>query len=221
MSKPSIMLDAGHGGEDFGAVGPSGLREKDVALAVVLALGATLTGMGADVYYTRKSDVYVGLTDRATKANEMGVDRFLSIHCNSAKVPASGFEVFTTPGQTRSDAFATRAFLEFGAEFPTMAKRVDSTDGDVDKESNFVVLRKTVMPAILFELEFIHTPAGEAFLRDPLMTARCVTALARAVVADLSIDRVSKPASPVPALPSVKSELRRLVTELSTLAERA
>ena len=78
----SIMLDAGHGGRDPGAV-YNGRQEKDDTLALTLAIGEILQGRGIDVLYTRTTDVYESPYQKAMEANEAGVDFFVSIHRNS------------------------------------------------------------------------------------------------------------------------------------------
>ena len=183
MSKPKIMIDAGHGGHDSGAVGPNGLREKDVALAVAMLLGAQLVG-DFEVNYTRRDDTFIELHRRAMIVNDWQADVFLSIHCNSGPPgQGSGFEVFTSIGQTPSDRFATDLFDAFGAEFPTKARRVDMRDGDPDKEAGFAVIRLTHMRAALMELEFIHTTAGENWLRSQTNQMACARALATCAAA--------------------------------------
>ena len=91
-----IALDPGHGGEDFGAVGVSGLLEKDVVLDVAFKLQALIESqLHAIVILTRKSDVFVPLQRRMEMANEAGASVFLSIHCNSSEKPgAKGFEIY-------------------------------------------------------------------------------------------------------------------------------
>ncbi len=231
MTQPhSITLDPGHGGKDSGAVGPSGLREKDVVLNVTTRLALMLRAAGIAVKETRMDDRFLELRERADIANKAGTDLFLSVHCNSGEPgKGEGFEVFTTPGNTGSDRFATKLFLEYAKAFPGKRKRVDTADGDVDKEANFAVLRQSDMPAALFELEFIHTAAGEAFLRDPANQERMAEALCDGVLACFGMtgpgpgaeasERMAVAAARV--LPAVKSELRRLATELNNLADRA
>lgn len=178
---PKVCIDAGHGGHDSGAVGPRGLREKDVTLNVALMMGAALAGK-CHVIYTRQTDVFLTLTERAQIANRGKADVFISIHCNAGpKGLGTGFEVWTSKGQTASDWLATDLFVVYAEDFPGLAKRMDMSDGDVDKESPFTVLVKTNMAAALFELEFIHTEAGEAWLEDPKNRARAAGALARGV----------------------------------------
>ncbi len=78
----SIMLDAGHGGKDPGAV-YQGRQEKDDTLKLTLAVGEILQNRGLDVEYTRTTDVYETPTQKAREANAAGVDYFVSIHRNS------------------------------------------------------------------------------------------------------------------------------------------
>ena len=90
-----VVLDAGHGGEDPGALGPGGTREKDVALDVVQRAGRVLLAKGVEVVLTRSDDTFVPLEERAARANAADADLFLSVHCNAAEnTTAKGFEVY-------------------------------------------------------------------------------------------------------------------------------
>ena len=81
-----IVIDAGHGGHDTGSIGQSGLREKEVSLAIAQRLGDLLEErLGAGVIYTRTSDEFVPLEERTRIANSEQADLFVSIHCNSAR----------------------------------------------------------------------------------------------------------------------------------------
>lgn len=93
---PKIVLDPGHGGEDFGAVGVGGLLEKDVTLAVALQLEALLKQrLGARVQLTRRSDIFIPLSERTAMANQLEADLFVSLHTNaSVKKNLTGFETF-------------------------------------------------------------------------------------------------------------------------------
>lgn len=83
-----VVIDAGHGGNDPGAVGKN-TKEKDVALSVALKLGSYIEKNFKDVkvIYTRKTDVFIELYKRAEIANKANADLFISIHCNSAENP--------------------------------------------------------------------------------------------------------------------------------------
>ncbi len=80
-----VAIDAGHGGNDPGALGPSGLKEKDVTLAVAHKLAPILARLGIQVTLTRDDDRFVTLEERTARANAFGADLFVSIHCNAAE----------------------------------------------------------------------------------------------------------------------------------------
>ncbi|WPY97112.1 N-acetylmuramoyl-L-alanine amidase [Christiangramia sp. OXR-203] len=89
-----VVLDAGHGGKDPGNMG-NGFKEKDIALSIILKIGAELEKYkNIKVVYTRKSDVFVELFERGRIANEANADLFVSVHCNSHNSQASGTETF-------------------------------------------------------------------------------------------------------------------------------
>jgi len=91
-----VVLDAGHGGHDPGNIGIKKVKEKDVALKIVLQVGKLLEkNSNIKVVYTRKTDVFVNLWERGDIANKMDADLFVSIHCNSwyTQVP-NGIETY-------------------------------------------------------------------------------------------------------------------------------
>jgi N-acetylmuramoyl-L-alanine amidase len=81
----TVVIDAGHGGEDEGARGPTGLLEKDLVLEVARGLAANLRRAGVRVVMTRESDVFVPLEDRTHIANDARADLFISVHANAAR----------------------------------------------------------------------------------------------------------------------------------------
>jgi len=101
-----IVIDAGHGGKDPGALGVAKTKEKDITLGVALKLGRLLEKnlKGVRVVYTRKTDSFIELYRRAQIANEAGGKLFVSIHCNSMERKpsrANGFEIYLLrPGKT-------------------------------------------------------------------------------------------------------------------------
>lgn len=157
-TKLLIAFDAAHGGRDPGAVGPSGLLEKEVTLPVAQHAARYARGW-ADVVQTRRGDHYVSLRERCRIANERGVMAFVSIHCNSAKRrTAKGIETWHFRGSERGLALADEEQDAITAAFPRRPDRGV-------KGAGFYVLRNTRMPAALCELGFISTEEGEAFLR--------------------------------------------------------
>ncbi|MCM2357361.1 MAG: N-acetylmuramoyl-L-alanine amidase [Geobacteraceae bacterium] len=91
-----IVVDAGHGGHDPGAIGAGGTREKDVVLQIALKLAAMLRAeLGLDVVLTRSTDVFLELQERTAIANQVGADLFVSIHANaSLNRGAMGMETY-------------------------------------------------------------------------------------------------------------------------------
>jgi len=103
-----VALDPGHGGEDPGAIGPSGLREKDVVLAVALQLRDRLNELpGMRAMLTRDADFFVPLQDRVRKARRVQADLFVSIHADAFFTPeARGASVFALSSGAASSATA-------------------------------------------------------------------------------------------------------------------
>ena len=113
-----VVIDAGHGGNDAGTRGSSGLLEKDVTLDVATRLGRLLQErLGSEVVYTRNDDSYVGLQERTQIANEHKADLFLSIHANSSpfKVVA-GVETYYLNFTTSKTALDLAAKENAGSE---------------------------------------------------------------------------------------------------------
>jgi len=93
-----IVIDAGHGGHDPGAIGLSGTREKDVVLDIVRRLERRLGGNGLEIVMTRETDRFVPLADRIGLANRRQADLFISIHANANRSrKLSGLEVYYLP----------------------------------------------------------------------------------------------------------------------------
>jgi N-acetylmuramoyl-L-alanine amidase len=114
-----IAIDPGHGGEDPGAIGPTGLREKDVVLAIAAMLRERLNAMpGVRVLMTRDADFFVPLAERVRKAERVQADLFVSIHADAFFTPtARGASVFAL-----SEGGATSAAARW------MAQRENAAD---------------------------------------------------------------------------------------------
>lgn len=91
-----IVIDPGHGGDDPGAIGPSGIQEKDIVLSVGIKLADILTAKyEAEVIFTRDKDVFIPLNERTEIANSNKADLFISIHANaSPKKDTRGIETY-------------------------------------------------------------------------------------------------------------------------------
>jgi N-acetylmuramoyl-L-alanine amidase len=100
-----VVIDAGHGGRDGGAVGNK-LKEKDLNLLAALQLGISMKAIGIDVHLTRQDDRYLKLAERTEIANKTDADVFISLHCNALPKGkhAAGTELYLMAEQTDQDA---------------------------------------------------------------------------------------------------------------------
>lgn len=123
-----VVLDAGHGGHDEGATGPSGLHEKDLVLDVTKRLAEHLRERGLEVVLTRTGDRFLSLEERTAVANDARADLFLSIHANASQSRRpSGVETYFASLDATDDAARATAEREnsaFGAE----ARALDPSD---------------------------------------------------------------------------------------------
>ena len=128
--RPIVVLDAGHGGHDPGAVA-NGIREKDINLKAALQLGEMLKAYGIDVRYTRKTDVYLKLGERTAFANDNKANVFVSIHCNAMPKgkAAAGLEFYIMAPPSDKDAMQLAIYenkeISGGAETPQDVQRAD------------------------------------------------------------------------------------------------
>lgn len=118
LGKPVVVIDAGHGGVDPGAIGVSGLYEKDVTLAVSLQAAELLRKTGKyEVYLTRDQDVFLQLRERVAIARARQADLFVSIHADSVQNPAvRGAAVYTLSETASDDEAASLAAAENKAD---------------------------------------------------------------------------------------------------------
>ena len=170
------ILDNGHGGIIDGVYQTAGKRspvwpdgtqlfEGEFNRAIVDRLVKMCKEAGIECVNLVDTQEDVSLSNRTEKANDIyrqqkdkdGKDCiYVSVHANGfGEEQANGWSVYTSEGETKSDKIATILAGKAAAEFPDEYMRKDTSDGDVDKEANFWVLRKTVMPAILSENFFM------------------------------------------------------------------
>lgn len=168
-----IVIDAGHGtdpqGPDPGAIGPTGIQEKDVNLAMSRKLAELLRAAGATVYMTRDGETTpYTLAGRAYYANEVGADLFICIHSNASLSPsASGTSTYfyAPQGTVLEEQRDERQRLATLIQRDLVAA-IGRRDLGV-KEANFAVLRDTNMPSVLVETAFISNPTEEQLLASP------------------------------------------------------
>lgn len=177
-----IGIDPGHGGRDPGAVGPTGLREKDVSLAVSLELSRLLRELSLNTHLTRDKDMYLSLDNRSAMLNQEKCDLAISVHCNSSwNRTASYISAFIQGQGGQAEKLAERVQAE-------LVKATGWPDGGV-RIKNLHMTRETKMPAVLVECGFISNPEQEKQLADPAFQRNLARALTDGVLDYLGIKR--------------------------------
>ena len=157
-----IAIEAGHGGESTGAVGLSGLLEKDINLDLAKRFGEICKNMGAAVLLVRESDTTMSLLDKRAKAINSGANLLFSIHANAAGVSRGYLGVPGTSTYYHNPFWASLAesvydhLLELGLE-----------EFGVVGSFNYTVTRVSQMPSILVEQAFMTHAEDEEKLADP------------------------------------------------------
>jgi N-acetylmuramoyl-L-alanine amidase len=170
----AIMLDAGHGGSDTGAVGVTGVNEKDIVLGTSQQLERKLEGMGYKVVLTRSDDSFMSLGERADYANSALPMIFISIHANSIEDPMfTGVMTFHYEGSSEGTKLASAIQRALLASTSAVDRGV--------RTANFFVLRETVVPAVLVEIGFLTNSIEEYKLRDPSYQQRIVDGVAAGI----------------------------------------
>lgn len=179
--KPTHLLifDRPHGKNVAGKRSPDNTHIEYIwNNRVIERLSAKLKAAGYPVAFTVNDDYEPGLSIRQKRANALAkqaaedglIPLLISFHNNAAsKVgwsKATGIEVYTTIGETKSDKYATYAYKILGKYFPTVKFRTDYSDGDPDKEANFTVLMGKYYSAILIEFLFQDSIIDIKLLND-------------------------------------------------------
>ncbi len=173
-----ICIDPGHGGADPGAIGPTGLKEKDVNLAVGLKLAELLKPI-AEVKLTRTKDIAVSLKDRAAIANSFGCDYFISVHTNSfTDRKVGGVETWAYAPGGNGEKLAKEVQAE-------LVKATGFANRGVKFNTSFAVLRDTKAPAIITENGFISNPDEEKLLKTDAFREKIAKAIAQGVAKQL------------------------------------
>lgn len=139
-----IFIDAGHGGDDSGAIGKI-IIEKEYNLNIAKEVIKKLNSYNCQVFYSRNDDITVSLDDRVIMSNNNNCDIFVSIHCNHSKDnSANGFESFSYYGE---NSIQKNIHKEITSKIKIKDRGM--------KKGNFYVLRKSKAKAVLIECGFI------------------------------------------------------------------
>ena len=169
-----VVIDPGHGGNDSGAVGIGGLREKDVVIDISNDVTRILQEQGVQVVMTRRDDRTVELRPRTEFANRLNADLFVSIHANAAPggySSANGVETFYYQSGRRLAQNIQGSIME---SFDMRNRGV--------KRARFYVLRHTRMPAVLVEVGFVTGSSDSRVLAQPAQRRRMAEAIARGIL---------------------------------------
>ena len=153
-------LDFGHGGKDPGALGQNKTKESDTVLKIGLQVKNTLEKSNEKVITTRQNDTYYSLGYRSSKANDNKCDYFISIHMNSStNKTAKGCEVWVYDKSSKLYNLANKLSTN-------ISSKINTPNRGVKISKSFSVLRKTKMPALLIEIDFISNSSVEASLKS-------------------------------------------------------
>jgi N-acetylmuramoyl-L-alanine amidase len=204
LGQKVVVLDPGHGGHDPGAVGPSGLAEKDVALALAKKIKETLAGTYA-VYLTRDGDYGLDIERRTAVANQHGADVFISLHTGgSLHHNAQGMAIFYYgPGADQGLYPESVAPLGNGGQTADSWDRVQLKHAVQSKRladllkdalvagpnprdrgiqrAPCMVLEGADMPAVLVEFGYISHPGEEKAFKDPEAMSAIGEAISRGI----------------------------------------
>ena len=175
-SEITLVIDAGHGGRDTGALSPHNIEEKDANLRMANALRRELTARGYRVVMTRSSDVAVPLYDRPKVAHGCNADAFISIHHNAPPIDRdprlfrySAVYAWNDIGERLAKAVNRRMAAELGKD--------GMKDNGVPR-ANYAVTRNPEIPSCLVEVDFITSPEGEEASWNPERRRRVAAAIA-------------------------------------------
>ncbi len=169
----TVVIDPGHGGKDYGAIGVNGVKEKDVNLGIALKLGKMIEKNIKDlkVVYTRSSDSFVELYRRGKIANEKDGKLFISIHCNSTpkkNTDAEGFEIYLLrPGRTQ-EAISIAEMENSVIKFEENPERYQKLT-----DENFILVSMAHSSYMRYSEKFSGI-LNEIFSKNPALTSRGV-----------------------------------------------
>lgn len=180
--KKLVVIDAGHGGKDPGAISVNKYKEKDFALATTLKIQALLENEpNIELVLTRSGDTYPTLQERAKLANNLNADLFISIHANSiaagSKSNPSGVETYYTRKESLQFANVVHKYL---------VPATGLQDRKV-RQANYHVTRETKMPAILLECGYLSNTKDEALLFSDDFQQRVAEAVVAGIKESLAL----------------------------------
>ncbi len=165
LSKPFVLVvDAGHGGQDNGAVS-NGIKEKDAALKIAQKIKDLSSAYNVDVILTRSSDVFMSPQEKSNFANSQNADALISLHANAeeSNQSSSGFEVVLSPD---NEKFAAQNKLLGSALLQNISKEFNAASSLRTNKSGVWVLKNSSIPSALIECGYITNATDANNLKD-------------------------------------------------------
>lgn len=165
-----ILIDPGHGGEDYGYLGHKELIEKEIVLFISKQIKFKLEKLGAEVYLTRYEDENILLSKRAEMANSIRPDFFISFHMNFfANSNVKGMEVYTFRGDRESKRLANKILEEIEKNTNIVSRGV--------KEGNFYLLKNVDISSLIIELGYLSNLEEERNFTDEKFIEKLVESI--------------------------------------------
>ncbi|GGK19109.1 hypothetical protein GCM10007962_11640 [Yeosuana aromativorans] len=176
-----IVVDAGHGGNDTGAIGVNDIQEKDVVLCIakeILRLNKILLNNEFDIFLTRYKDTLISLSDRGLLSNSLNADIFVSLHCNASRTSSKGIDVYVHNTNTHKKNLKESIAMGLCIlEESTLKLGFKKRDVQF---ANFQVLRENNIfsTSLLIEMGFVtNTDEADYFLKPQNIRAMALAVL--------------------------------------------
>lgn len=180
FSEVDIVLDAGHGGDDPGAVSGN-VFEKEITLEIAKSTKELLEESGYKVGMTREEDCFVELAERARYGNKRNAKILISIHCNASDNPdGNGIETYYSKQKQLNDDVMADMIQK------AVIGKTNASDRGI-KAENYTVIIKSDMPAVLIEVGFLSNEIEKEMLQDEEYQKKLAEGIAQGVIEYLRI----------------------------------
>jgi N-acetylmuramoyl-L-alanine amidase len=180
-----VALDSGHGGNNSGALGSTGLRESECNFAIINYLAAELRKKGAEVILVKPEDVNIPLAERRKTALNAGADILLSVHNNS--IAESGDPLTNKGSMTLYRHAINRSLAE--AIHQRLIQVPGLSDSGIVSSFNFYLTKHTEIPSVLMETAFMSNPEDEMFVGNPQGQKAIAQAIAKGLIDYIRMDK--------------------------------
>ncbi len=163
----TVVIDAGHGGEDAGAIAVDGTREKDIVLAIAQKIKALNENSNIKILLTREQDNFPGLQSRVDNTNKNNADLFLSLHVNSdtkTSTDKTGVEVYITG---KNKAFDTENRILANIVLNNLSELLTVNKNILQRKTGIYVLDNASCPSVIIECGYLNNPKDLKYIKEP------------------------------------------------------